>query len=160
MNTQTQNTQIKTPCAPTHTHTHPNPTDPHGFQTWHRDKRSLYSFSKDENTINTVSRELEVIFIRAAESCVVITADSGAAPGCRRPFVFQTPALPLSLHPHLTSLVYLCLSASTEFISASLTTSTPPIYLLHQNLYFSLLFFCRPLNTLGLCLFCFGFFLG
>lgn len=33
-----------------------------------------YSFYKDENTINTVSRELEVIFIRAAESSAVITS--------------------------------------------------------------------------------------
>lgn len=67
-NTQSQNTQIKTPCIP-------HPIRPPLFSNLaSRQARSLYSFYKDENTINTVSRELEVIFIRAAESCVVITS--------------------------------------------------------------------------------------
>lgn len=39
-----------------------------------------YSFYKDENTINTVSRELEVIFIRAVESCAVITSRQHRGP--------------------------------------------------------------------------------
>lgn len=48
---------------------------PRRFHTWLGDKlTNPYSFYKDENTINTVSRELEVIFIRAAESCAVITS--------------------------------------------------------------------------------------
>lgn len=56
-----------------------------------------------------------------------LPADSTGGHGCRQPFVFNTPALPLSLQPHLTSFVYLCLSSFSGFTFSLLTTSHPPI---------------------------------
>lgn len=93
-----------------------------------------YSFYKDENTINTVSRELEVIFIRAAEGCAVITRRWH-----RGPFVFQTPALLLRLQLHLTSFVYLCEKGREFSLSPLLTTS---------YLYFFFFFFRSRLSPL------------
>lgn len=71
----------------THTHTEPNQTlyraSPPPLQFSYLAQRQAhhpYSFYKDENTINTVSRELEVIFIRAVESCAVITSRQHRGP--------------------------------------------------------------------------------
>lgn len=56
-----------------------------------------------------------------------LPADSSGGRGCGRPFVFSTPALPLSLQPHLTSFVYLCLSPFSGCTFSLLATSHPPI---------------------------------
>lgn len=56
-----------------------------------------------------------------------LPADSTGGRGCRQPFVFSTPALPLSLQPHLTSFVYLCLSPFSGCTFSLLATSHPPI---------------------------------
>lgn len=89
---------------------------PHRFHTWLEDKLTTrFHFIKMKTQSiqwagNWKSFSLELL--RVLQSLPV---DSTGGPGCRQPFVFKTPALPLSLQPHFTSFVYLCLSSFSRF---------------------------------------------
>lgn len=101
---------------------------PRSFHTWHRDKLTtrIHFIKMKTQSIqwagNWKSFSLELL--RVVQS---LPADSTGGHGCRQPFVFNTPALPLSLQPHLTSFVYLRLSSFSAFTFSLLTTSHPPI---------------------------------
>lgn len=106
---------------------HPHPPAPHSFHTWRRDKLTprIHFIKMKTQSIqwagNWKSFSLELL--RVVQS---LPADSREGPGCRQPFIFQTPALPLSLQCNLTS--GLSLSISLLWIHFSLLRkSNPPM---------------------------------
>lgn len=129
------------------THTHAQnqtklciePRPPCSFHTWHRDKLTtrIHFIKMKTQSIqwagNWKSFSLELL--RVVQS---LPADSTGGRGCRQPFVFNTPALPLSLQPHLTSFVYLCLSSVSRCTFSLLTTSHPPTATNHSRSRLSL----------------------